>query len=49
MGGGGGGGGVWVISVKNILQTNFKGKISCEEIPEGKKYPARKKITSHGI
>ena len=45
----GGGEGVWVISVKNILQTNFKGKISCEEIPEEKKYPARKKITSHGI
>ena len=31
------GGGVWVISVKHILQTNFEGKISCEEIPEEKK------------
>ena len=37
------GGGVWVISVKNILQTNFEGKISCEEIPEEKKISCTEK------
>ena len=41
--GGCGGGGVWVISVKNILQTNFKGKISFEEIPEEKKISCTEK------
>ena len=37
------GGGVWVISVKNILQTDFEGKNILWGDNWGKKYPALKK------
>ena len=34
---------VWVISEKNILQTDFEGKNYCKETPGEKKYPTLKK------
>ena len=34
---------VWVISEKNILQTDFEGKNYCNETPGEKKYPTLKK------